>query len=198
MSADPHSTATQPAANPAEAAALRPEEIAAAELARAQAEVAELKDRVLRTAAEGENLRRRLEREREEAVKFAAGKFAKDVLAVADNLRRALESAPKPGEGDDAIRNLVVGIEATERELLNVFERHGITRIDPKGQKFDPNQHQAMFEVPDPSVPNGTVVQVVAAGYVQNGRLLRAAMVGVAKGGPDAAAPSGGNVDTQA
>lgn len=168
-------------------------------LAKAQAEIAELKDRLLRTAAESENLRKRMEREKEDALKYGANKFAKDVLTVADNLRRALESAPKAeGEASEPMRNLVVGIEATERELLSVFERHGITRIDPKGQRFDPNLHQAMFEVQDPSQPSGTVVQVIAAGYLQHGRLLRAAMVGVSKGGPAPEIQPGQSINTQA
>lgn len=185
----------QPAAETAQAAAA-PEADA---LAKAQAEVAELKDRLLRTVAEGENLRKRLEREKEDAVKYASGKFAKDVLTVADNLRRALESAPKAeGEASEPMRNLVVGVEATERELLSVFERHGISRIDPKGQRFDPNLHQAMFEVQDPNQPSGTVVQVIAAGYMQHGRLLRAAMVGVSKGGPAPEIQPGQSVNTQA
>lgn len=185
----------QPAAETAQPSAA-PEADA---LAKAQAEVAELKDRLLRTVAEGENLRKRLEREKEDAVKYASGKFAKDVLTVADNLRRALESAPKAeGEASEPMRNLVVGVEATERELLSVFERHGISRIDPKGQRFDPNLHQAMFEVQDPNQPSGTVVQVIAAGYMQHGRLLRAAMVGVSKGGPAPEIQPGQSVNTQA
>lgn len=171
-------------------------------LMKAQAEIAELKDRLLRTAAEGENLRKRLEREKEDAAKYAAGKFAKDVLSVADNLRRALETAPKDAPKDtgenDPVHGLIAGVEATERELLSVFERHGIQRIDPKGQRFDPNLHQAMFEVEDPSQASGTVIQVVAAGYVQHGRLLRAAMVGVSKGGPQPEIQPGNTVNTQA
>ncbi|HEX6957695.1 MAG TPA: nucleotide exchange factor GrpE [Ferrovibrio sp.] len=178
--------------------------VSAEELAKAQKEIADLKDQVLRARADGENLRRRLEREKEDAVKFAAGKFAKDILSVADNLRRALDSAA-PGdaagaetEASEPMRNLLLGIEATERELLSVFERYGISRIDPKGQKFDPNLHQAMFEIEDPSVPAGTVLQVVTAGYVQHGRLLRAAMVGVSKGGPEPQAQPGQTVNTKA
>lgn len=167
----------------------------AADLARAQAETAELKDKLLRLAADTENLRRRLERERDDAVKYAAGKFAKDILSVADNLGRALQNAPKPADEADPLGNLLIGIEATERELISVFERHGIQRVDPQGQRFDPNLHQAMFELENPNLPAGTVIQVVAAGYVQHGRLLRAAMVGVSKGGPAAAAES---VDTKA
>src|SRR5690606_7659784 len=109
-----------------------------------QAEIAELKDQVLRALADTENLRRRFEREKEDAIKYAAGKFAKDILSVADNLRRALDSTPQEG-ADEATRNLLLGVEATERELLTVFERHGISRVDPQGQRFDPNLHQAMF-----------------------------------------------------
>lgn len=170
-------------------------------LAKAQAEIAELKDRLLRNAAEGENLRKRLEREKEDAAKYAAGKFAKDILSVADNLRRALETAPKDAPKDtgenDPVHGLIAGVEATERELLGVFERHGIQRIDPRGQRFDPNLHQAMFEIEDPTQPSGTVIQVVAAGYVQHGRLLRAAMVGVSKGGPQPEIQPGNTVNTQ-
>lgn len=167
-------------------------------LAKAQAEIAELKDRLLRTAAEGENLRKRLEREKEDAAKYASGKFAKDILTVADNLRRALETAPKDAAEADPVHGLIAGVEATERELIGVFERHGIQRIDPKGQRFDPNLHQAMFEIEDPTQPSGTVIQVVAAGYVQHGRLLRAAMVGVSKGGPQPEIQPGNTVNTQA
>lgn len=193
-----------PAETPESAAQAAPQTAApeaaadtAAALAAAQAEIAALKDRILRTAAEGENLRKRLEREKEDAAKYASGKFARDVLTVADNLRRALDNAPKHAEGSPEAA-VISGVEATERELLGVFERHGIARIDPKGQKFDPNLHQAMFEIEDPTVPSGTVVQVVAAGYVQHGRLLRAAMVGVSKGGPQGELQPGAAVNTQA
>lgn len=194
MSADPSNPV--PPENNQDAAAAAGTETPDA-LAKAQAEIAELKDKMLRVAADAENLRRRLERERDDAVKFAAGKFAKDILTVADNLRRAVESAPKAeaAEGSPAA-NLIAGVEATERELIGVFERHGIQRVDPLNQKFDANLHQAMFEVENPNIPAGTVVQVVAAGYVQHGRLLRAAMVGVSKGGPNASAGQG--VDTKA
>lgn len=169
----------------------------AADLAKAQAEIADLKNQVLRALADTENLRRRFEREKEDAIKYASGKFARDILSVADNMRRALESAPKEGAGDETLKNLITGVEATERELLNVFERYGIARIDPKGQRFDPNLHQAMFEIEDASVAAGTVLQVMAAGYVQHGRLLRAAMVGVSKGGPQPEAQPGQTVNTK-
>jgi len=194
MSADPSNP------TPENAQAATPATEAAPDaLAQAQAEIAELKDKMLRVAADAENLRRRLERERDDAVKFASAKFAKDILTVADNLRRAVDSAPKAEatEGGPAA-NLIAGVEATERELLSVFERHGIQRVDPLNQKFDANLHQAMFEVENPALPAGTVVQVVAAGYVQHGRLLRAAMVGVSKGGPSAAPASGAGIDTKA
>lgn len=171
----------------------------AADLAKAQAEIADLKDQALRARAETENLRRRLEREKEDAVKYASGRFAKDILSVADNMRRALDNVPKENDQEipEPMRNLLLGIEATERELLSVFERHGIARIEPKGQKFDPNLHQAMFEIEDATVATGTVLQVIAAGYVQHGRLLRAAMVGVSKGGPQPQAQPGQTVNTQ-
>ena len=191
---------TQPQATPADAqtlsdaahgAALNTEGALPGELEALRAENAEMKDKLLRVAADAENLRRRLEREREDAAKFAAAKFAKDILSVADNLRRALDSAPK-GQENEAFAGLTTGIEATERELLSVFERHGIQRLDPQGEKFDPNLHQAMFELENPALPAGTVIQVVACGYVQHGRLLRAAMVGVSKGGPAQAASTTG------
>jgi molecular chaperone GrpE len=197
---------SQPAAPAPDAPQLTPKPEAVPEqpaandpLAKAQAEIAELKDRLLRTAAESENLRKRMEREKEDALKYGAAKFSKDVLTVADNLRRAIETLPKSeADASEPVRNLVVGIEATERELLSVFERHGITRIDPKGQRFDPNQHQAMFEVQDPTQPAGIVVQVIAAGYMQHGRLLRAAMVGVSKGGPTPEIQPGQSINTKA
>lgn len=160
-------------------------------IAALEAQVAELKDRALRAMAETENTRRRFEREREEAVKYAAGAFARDILSVADNLRRAIESAAQEqARGNDtseALKHLMAGVEVTERELLNVFERHGIQRIEALGQKFDANLHQAMFEIEDATKPAGTVVQVIAQGFTIAGRLLRAAMVGVSKGGPAAA-----------
>ncbi|GLK79882.1 nucleotide exchange factor GrpE [Methylopila turkensis] len=146
-----------------------------------EAAVADLRDRFLRSHAEMENLRRRTEREVQDARKYALTAFARDLLSVADNLRRTLESSGSAGE---AAKPLVEGVELTERELLKTLDKHGVAKLDPKGQPFDPNFHQAMFEAPDPSVPNGTVVQVVQDGYVIGDRLLRPAMVGVARGGP--------------
>ncbi|GLK75521.1 protein GrpE [Methylopila jiangsuensis] len=147
-----------------------------------EAAVTDLRDRFLRSHAEMENLRRRTEREVQDARKYALTSFARDLLSVADNLRRALEAVP--AETDGPLKSIVDGVELTERELLKTLEKHGVAKIEPKGQIFDPNFHQAIFEAPDPSVPTGTVTQVVQDGYVIGDRLLRPAMVGVARGGP--------------
>jgi molecular chaperone GrpE len=159
-------------------------------LALLTAERDELKDRMLRTLAEMENLRRRTEREVADARSYAVTNFARDVLNVADNIRRALDSVPADAKAnaDGPLKGLIDGIELTERDLAKTLERHGVKIVEPEGQKFDPNRHQAMFEVPNPEVPAGTVVQVVQAGYVIGDRVLRPALVGVAKGGPKAAA----------
>jgi molecular chaperone GrpE len=155
-------------------------------------EVTQLKDRLLRTLAEMENLRRRTEREVADARAYAVTQFARDIVTVADNMERALQALDQGirDNADAGVKALLDGVDLTERELLKVLEKHGIQKIDPKGQKFDPHRHQAMFEVPDPSVPTGTVVQVVAAGYTIGERVLRPAMVGVAKGGPKPAPAS--------
>ena len=148
-----------------------------------RAENAELKDKVLRGLADYENLRKRAEREKAEATLYAATNFARDLLSVADNFSRAL-SALSPEQkqaADGAVVNLLEGIEVTERELLQVFERYSIRRIDPKLEKFDPNLHQAMFEIPTSEQPAGTVMEVVQPGYAIGERCLRPAMVGVAK-----------------
>jgi len=158
-------------------------------LTKLQAENAELKDRLLRTLAEVENVRRRGEREVNDTRVYAVAKFAGDMLGVADNMERALANIPaeKLEAADGAIKTLVEGIELTEKEMLRTLEKHGVKKLDPKGERFDPNFHQAMFEVPDPSVPNGTVAQVVQVGYSIGSRVLRPALVGVARGGPKAA-----------
>jgi len=184
----------------------RPDEIAAAELpdegiaetaedrlAAVEAELAETKDRLLRALAETENVRRRMQRERDDAQKFAAGAFAKDLLSPVDNLRRALDAMPESELSDPRAKSLRDGVAATERELLAAFERHGLKRIDPKGEPFDHNFHQAVFEAERPDVPAGTVVEVLQPGYVQHDRLLRPAMVGVAKGGARAQPKTGGD-----
>ncbi|MDD7909782.1 MULTISPECIES: nucleotide exchange factor GrpE [Pseudovibrio] len=153
------------------------------------AENAELKERALRLMAEMENLRRRTEKEVRDAKAYAVASFARDMLVVNDNLGRAIEALPEEARsnGDSSLASLIEGVEMVERDMLNQLEKHGVKRISPEGDKFDPNFHQAMFEVPNPEVPNGTVVQVVQAGYVIGDRVLRPAMVGVSKGGPKAA-----------
>lgn len=168
-------------------------------LARAEAEAAEFKDKALRALAEVENVRRRGEREREDALKYATTNFARDLVSSADNLRRALASVPDAEVKDELTKNLLAGVAATERELMGAFDKHGIRRIDPKGEKFDHNFHQAMFEVENTGQPAGTVVEVLQSGYVLHDRLLRPAMVGVAKGGPSGETPNAGDrVDTLA
>jgi molecular chaperone GrpE len=157
--------------------------------ARLRQENAELKDRLLRTLAEMENLRKRTEREVADSRVYGISAFARDVLGVADNIQRALEAIGEDWKkhADEAGRALYEGVELTERDLLKALEKHGVRRIDPQGQKFDPNLHQAVYEVPDDSVPAGTVVQVLQPGFTIGDRILRPAMVGVAKGGPKSA-----------
>ena len=144
-----------------------------------EAELAEMKDRALRAMAETENVRRRLEREKEDAVKFAATRFAQNLLPVADNLRRAVESVP--AEMRESMGNLLEGIEATERSLLQAFEKAGITPIETQGKLFDANFHEVMVEIDYPDKPAGTIVQQFETGYMIAERLLRPARVGVAK-----------------
>jgi molecular chaperone GrpE len=147
-------------------------------------ENAEMRDRLLRTMADMENLRRRTEREKADTARYAISNFARDVLTVGDNLKRTIEHVPAEAAAQDpALKSFLDGVEITERELLNVLERHGVTRIDPLGQRFDPNCHQAMYEVQNPEVPEGTVVDVMQAGYTIGDRCLRPALVAVAKGG---------------
>ena len=148
-----------------------------------QEEVAASKDRLLRLAAEMENLRKRTEREKAEATLYAASNFARDLLAVADSLSRTLAAVPEEERDiiDDIMKKFLDGIELTERELLSVFQRHNIRKLETVGQKFDPNMHQAMFEVPTAERPPGTVMQEVQSGYAVGERCLRPALVGVAK-----------------
>lgn len=202
---------TRPGASEAEHAASEastpsgfadPDEAAAADaerIARLEAENADVKDRLLRLAADMENLRRRTEREIKDARTYGVTGFAREMLSVADNLRRAIEAVPAEAKahGDDGLNALIDGVEVTERSLISALEKHGVKRLDPEGQRFDPNFHQAMFEIPNPEVPHNTVVQVVQAGYAIGDRVLRPAMVGVSKGGPKQAAgdarPADGN-----
>jgi molecular chaperone GrpE len=144
-----------------------------------------LRDKALRTLAEMENLRKRTAREVADARTYGITGFARDVLGIADNLQRALDAVPAETResADPMLKALIEGVELTERSLLNALEKNGVKKFDPSGEKFDPNFQQAMYEVPDASVPAGTVVQVVQAGYMIGDRVLRPALVGVAKGG---------------
>jgi molecular chaperone GrpE len=171
----------------------KPEGVAA-EVEQLQAEKADLQDKLLRALAEAQNVRRRAQQDVERERKFGIERFAKDILSVADNLGRALSVLPADTDAiDPALRNVIVGVQATERELQSVLERHGITRIESLGRPFNAEFHQAMMEVQDPTVPAGTVVQELAPGYLIAGRLLRAAMVAVSKGGPTVRSPSNEN-----
>ena len=181
--------------------AVQPEQAAAPEPAAApkpstslDRELAEVKDRLLRTLADMDNMRKRTEREVADARVYGISTFARDIVGVADNMHRAMQALDDElrAKADDSIKALLDGVELTERELMNVLEKHGVKRIEPLNQKFDPNRHQAMFEVEDASVPSGTVVQVMQAGYLIGERVLRPALVAVAKGGPkaQAAAPN--------
>jgi molecular chaperone GrpE len=157
-----------------------------------QAEAADLKDRLLRAHAEVENIRKRSEREKEETAKYAVTRFARDIVNVGDNFQRAIDAVPAgAAEQDPALKSFLEGVTMTERELLNVLERHGVTRIEPLGQRFDPNFQQAMFEVQNPDVAEGTVVDVMQAGYAIGDRCLRPALVAVAKGGAKQAKAQG-------
>ncbi len=169
---------------------------AAAHAAALQAELNDMKDRYLRAVAETENLRKRADRERTEASQFGIQRFAKDLLDVADNFRRALEAVPVEARKNlsPQISNLLTGIEATENQMLAVFERHQLKRLDPKGERFDPNLHQAIAEAPNPETPEGHISDVAQHGFTLAGRLIRPAMVVVSRGpvSPDATRPTGG------
>ena len=159
-------------------------------------ELAELKDKLLRALAEMENQRKRAERQVADARDYAVTSFARDVLGVADNMERALAAldAELREKADAGVKALLDGVELTERELLKVLEKHGVKKFDPQGEKFDPHLHQAMFEQPDPSLPAGTVARVIQPGYMIGERVLRPALVAVAKGGPKpAGAPPSAN-----
>ncbi|MBM3487942.1 MAG: nucleotide exchange factor GrpE [Alphaproteobacteria bacterium] len=183
-----------PSSNDAETPATPPDAPRADDAAPADAaaaEIAELKDKLLRALAEGENMRRRFQKERDDTSKYAIANFARAMLAVADNLRRALDAAgPELAAAGDGAKTLVEGLALTEREMLTNLERFGIVRIDPVGQRFSHDRHEAMFEVPTADVAPGTVVQVLEVGYMIHDRLLRPARVGVAKAPPGSAEPS--------
>ena len=177
-----------------EAAGKEPDAEVANDLEALLAENADMRDKLLRTMADMENLRRRTEREKEDTSRYAISNFARDVLTIGDNLRRVIEHVPAEATANDpALKSFLEGVELTERELLKMMEKHGVTQLDPLGQRFDPNQQQAMYEVPTTDVPEGTVVQVMQAGFTIGDRVLRPALVAVSKGGPKAPpAPKGG------
>ncbi len=165
------------------AASEDPVTVLQAELEVVRAEADKMRDQALRALAEADNTRKRAEREKQDTAKYAISAFARDLLDVAENLHRALAAAPADQlEGNELAQQLAVGVQMTEKQLADAFAKHGLTRIDPKGEPFDPNFHQAMFEIPDATAEPGTVVQVIQAGYVLNERLLKPAMVGIAKG----------------
>src|ERR1700710_19003 len=157
-------------------------------------EIAETRDKMLRTLAEMENLRKRTSREVADARTYGISGFARDVLDIADNLQRALDAVPAEAKAaaDPGLKALIEGVELTERSLLNTLEKKGVKKFDPSGEKLHPNFQQEMYEVPDPSVPAGTVVQVVQSGYMIGDRVLRPALVAVSKGGVKAVAPANG------
>jgi molecular chaperone GrpE len=161
---------------------------------------ADMKDRLLRTLAEMENLRKRTEREVADSRLYSVSSFARDMLNVADNMRRALDAVPSElrASAEASVKALIDGVDLTERELLKALEKNGIRQFSPQGEKFDPNLHQAMFEIPDPTVPAGSVVQIVQPGYMIGERILRPALVGVSKGGPRVAPVSSTNDNAKA
>jgi molecular chaperone GrpE len=182
------------AAKPGETAAAAPEPTPSTALER---EHAEMRDRLLRALAEMENLRKRTEREVTDARLYGIASFARDVLSVADNMRRALDAVPPEvrASAQAGMKALADGVELTERELSKALEKNGVRQFTPQGEKFDPNIHQAMFEVPDASVPAGSIVQVVQPGYMIGDRVLRPALVGISKGGPKTAPGSASSND---
>lgn len=168
----------------------RPDSAPEANAAEPELELAATRDRLLRCLADQENVRRQAQRDRDEAVRYAASRFAADLLQTADNLERAIASVPEEQRADPAMAGLLAGIEATRRALLDAFARHGLRRLEPVGEKFDPNWHEASFDVIDGSHPPGVVASVLQPGYVHHERLLRPALVGVSKA-PDLPTMSG-------
>ncbi len=197
MMADKTAPATD---NPAEDAAAEDSDgIEAPAADAAQAEVADLKNKLLRTLAEMENLRRRTEREMSDARQYAVANFAREMLTVSDNLKRAIDAVPAElrDGSDPALSALIEGVEVTEKGLQQALTKHGVKRIEPLGEPFNHEYHQAMYEVEDSGQPGGTIVQLLQPGYVMHDRLLRPAMVAVAKGRPEAPPPHE-RVDTTA
>ncbi len=166
-------------------------------------QIESMKDQMVRALAEAENTRKRAIKERQDATKYAISNFARDIINVADNLRRAIEAVPAEVIKEfPQVKNLTQGIEATERELIRCFEKNGIGKLEPLDEKFDPHFHEVMFETPVPGKENGTIIQVIEPGYMINGRILRPARVGIAKNAdmppPPEGTGSGYNLDTEA
>lgn len=171
-------------ADQAEAASgTAPVDFAATRIAALEKEVADWKEKMMRALADAENTRRRAVKDREDAAKFAVTSFAKDLLDFSDNFHRALAAIPEELHTDERVGAIIVGLESMDANLLKTFEKHGIKKIEPLDETFNPNFHEVMFEAPTPGKPAGIVIQVVEAGYVLNDRLLRAAKVGISKGG---------------
>jgi len=193
MTSTPHDDSA-PGGEPREEAAPQGQTHADDLIAQLRAESADLKDRLLRAHAEMENIRKRSEREKEETAKYAVTRFARDIVNVGDNFQRAIDAVP-PGaaEQDAALKSFLDGVTMTERELLNVLERHGIRRVHPLNEPFNPHLHQAVMEIQRTDVPSGTIVQIFQAGFMIEDRVLRPAMVAVSKGGPKQAPPSEGS-----
>jgi molecular chaperone GrpE len=194
---------TDPTARQAETAAAEAESLTAPEqadpVAEAKREAADFKDKLLRTLAEMENLRKRTEREVFDARLYGIASFARDVLAVADNMHRALEAiGPELRESADAkVKALIEGVELTERELLKTLEKNGVKKFSPQGEKFDPNVHQAMYEVPTSDLPPGQVADVIQAGYMIGERVLRPALVAVSKAAQKTSANDNSQLDAK-
>ncbi len=163
--------------------AAAPADLAAARIKALEAEVADAKDKMMRALADAENTRRRSVKDKEDIAKYAVSSFAKDLLDFSDNFHRALAAIPAELHDDERIASVITGLEAMDANLLKSFEKHGIRKIEPLDEPFNPNFHEVMFEAPTPGKPAGLVIQVVEAGYVLNDRLLRAAKVGISKGG---------------
>jgi molecular chaperone GrpE len=168
-------------------------EMPAAELPALEAQLSELRDKYLRAVAEAENVRKRAERDVAEVRAYGVSAFARDMLAVADNLARALDAIDPQARAsaEGTLKALLDGVELTQKDLQKALAKHGVRKLEPEGEKFDPNFHQAMFEIPDAGMPAGTVVQVMQPGYAIGERVLRPALVAVAKGGPKPAAAEG-------
>lgn len=176
------------AAEAAKSGFSNPVEFLSAELDRLENEKQELKDNFMRAHADMENLRRRTQRDVADAREYSIAGFAREMLSVADNLTRALEAVPEEAKtADKSVMTLVEGVELTQRTMLQALEKYNVKKISPLNEKFDPNMHQAMFEIPNTEIPNNTVLQVVQDGFAIGNRCLRPAMVGVSKGGPKAA-----------